>query len=144
MRSGFFENSTSRKKIDIASLTLSSEGENTQDKDLKGKISAVTAAPDEFAKETLFSLFYWEDDVSEGLKQQIVDEESNGSVQSFKIGFQHFFSKHYFSFYRPSILLMCCHIKRGISKDSVLSYGILDALINSLGWHCVEGCSHLF
>ena len=46
------------KKIDIASLTLSSEGENTQDKDLKGKISAVTAAPDECAKETLFSLFY--------------------------------------------------------------------------------------
>ena len=51
MRSCFFENSGSReKKTDVASLTPSSEGENTQDKDLKGEISAGTGAPGEMCQ----------------------------------------------------------------------------------------------
>ena len=45
------------RKIDVASLTLSSEGENTQDKDVKREISAGAAAHVECAEETLFSLF---------------------------------------------------------------------------------------
>ena len=64
--------------LDVASLTASSEGENTQDEDVMGEISAGAATPGECAEETLFSLFYWEDDVTEGLKQEIVDKKTMG------------------------------------------------------------------
>ena len=59
MRSCFFENSRSRKKkIDVASLTPSSEGENTQDEDLKGEISAGTAGPGEIVPRRLYFLYF--------------------------------------------------------------------------------------
>ena len=78
MRSCFFENSRSRNTRCRFPHAFLSEGENTQDKDVKGEISAGAAAPDECAEETLFSLFYWENDVNEGSKQEIVDKKTMG------------------------------------------------------------------
>ena len=106
--------------LDVASLTASSEGENTQDEDVMGEISTGAATPGECAEETIFFILLRRRRHPR-FKTRNRRQENNGSVLSFKIGFQHFFSK-------PALFFIL------LNSLNVLSYG--------MGYFCTVSASN--